>query len=72
MEKHKNKLELLHVKQIGEGKRNVEVDKGLIDFADVIKKAQAMGVKHFILEQEEYEISSLASAENAVKYITNL
>jgi len=72
MEKHKNKLELLHVKQIGEDKRNVEVDKGLIDFADVIKRAQVMGVKHFILEQEEYEVSSMASAENAVKYIKSL
>jgi len=31
-----------------------------------------MGVKHFILEQEEYEVSSMASAENAIKYITSL
>ncbi|MCL2427051.1 MAG: sugar phosphate isomerase/epimerase [Oscillospiraceae bacterium] len=72
MEKHKDRLEILHVKQIGEGKKNVEVDKGLIDFADVIKKAQAMGVKHFILEQEEYETSSMASVENAIKYIRGL
>ena len=72
MEKHKNRLELLHVKQIGEGKRNAEVDKGFIDFEDVIKRAQQMGVKHFILEQEEYEDSSMASAENAVKYIFSL
>jgi len=72
MEKHKDKLELLHVKQIGEGKINAEVDKGFIDFADVIKKAQTMGVKHFILEQEEYEVSSMVSAENAIKYIFSL
>ena len=72
MEKHKQRLELLHVKQIGKDKSNVEVDKGLIDFASLIKKAQAMGVKHFILEQEEYEVSSMASAENAMKYIRGL
>lgn len=72
MEKHKDKLELLHVKQIGEGKRNVEVDKGFIDFEEVIKKAKLTGVKHFILEQEEYEESSLKSAENAVRYIYSL
>jgi len=72
MEKHKDKLELLHVKQIGEGKRNVEVDKGFIDFEEVIKKARAMGVKHFILEQEEYEVSSMASADGAIKYIMSL
>ena len=72
MEKHKKRLELLHVKQIGKEKNNAEVDKGLIDFADVIKKAKIMGVKHFILEQEEYEVSSMTSAENAIKYITSL
>ena len=72
MEKNKNRLEILHVKQIGENKKNVELNKGFIDFEEVIKKAQAMGVKHFILEQEEYEESSMASAENAIKYIRGL
>jgi len=72
MEKHKDRLEILHVKQIGENKSNVEIDKGLIDFADVIKKAKVLGVKHFILEQEEYEVSSMASVENTIKYIQSL
>ena len=72
MEKHKNRLELLHVKQIDRDRHNAELDKGLIDFADVIIKAKAMGVKHFILEQEEYEVSSMVSAENAIKYIHSL
>jgi len=72
MEKHKDCLEILHVKQIGEDKKNVEVDKGFIDFADVIKKAKTMGVKHFVLEQEEYETSSMASVENAIKHIFSL
>jgi len=69
MEKNKNRLEILHVKQIGENKKNVELDKGFIDFEEVIKKAKDMGVKYFILEQEEYETSSMASVENAIKYI---
>ena len=72
MEKHKKRLELLHVKQIDKDKNNSEVDNGLIDFKDVITKAKAMGVKHFILEQEEYEVSSISSAENAIKYILGL
>jgi len=72
MEKNKARLELLHVKQIGKEKENAEVDKGLIDFADVIAKVKAMGVKHFILEQEEYEVSSMVSVENAIKYIRSL
>ena len=72
MDKHKQRLELVHVKQIGKDKSNVEVDKGLIDFASLIKEAQAMGVKHFILEQEEYEVSSMTSAENAMRYVSSL
>jgi len=72
MEKHKNRLELLHVKQIGKNKENAEVENGLIDFADVITRAKAMGVKHFILEQEEYEVSSMVSAEGAIRYLKNL
>jgi len=72
MEKHKNRLELIHVKQIGKDKKNVELEKGLIDFADIIKRSKTMGVKHFILEQESYEVNSLKSAENAIKYINSL
>jgi len=72
MEKNKNRLELLHVKQIGENNKNVELNKGFIDFKDVITKAKVMGVKHFILEQEEYETSPMASVEGAIKYIKSL
>jgi len=72
MEKHKKRLEILHVKQIDKDKNNVEIDNGLIDFRDVIRKAKAMGVKQFVLEQEQYAVSSMASAENAIKYINTL
>ena len=71
MEKHKEKLELLHIKQIDKDKNNVELSKGLIDLEDIIKRAQKMDVKHFILEQEEYEESSMKSAENAIKFINS-
>jgi len=72
MEKHKSRLEILHVKQIDKDKNNVELSKGIIDFADVISKAKTMGVKEFILEFEEYDIPSLEAAENDVKYIFSL
>ena len=65
-------MELLHIKQIGKDGSNVEVAKGLIDFKDVVGKAKVMGVKHFILEQEEYEVSSMASVEGAIGYLMNI
>ena len=72
MEKHKNRLEVLHVKQIDKDKNNVDLDKGVIDFKDIIGKAKLMGVRHFIMEQEQYEVCSLTSAENAIRYINSL
>jgi len=72
MEKHKDRLKLIHVKQIGRDKRNVDVDQGLIDYRDVIIKAKALGVEHFILEQEEYAVSSMVSAKNGIDYILKL
>jgi len=72
MEKHKNRLKLMHIKQIGKNGENAEVEKGLIDFAQVIKLAKTLGVKHFILEQEEYETTSTNSAQAAIKYLKSL
>jgi len=72
MEKHKDRLEILHVKQIDKDKNNVDLDKGLIDFQNVISYAKSLGVKHFVFEQERYEVSSMVSAENAVRYIDSL
>jgi sugar phosphate isomerase/epimerase len=72
MEKHKNRLKLLHVKQIGKDKRNVDIGEGALDFKDIIARAKAMGVEHFILEQEQYEVSSMVSVKNGIDYIMNL
>ena len=72
MEKHKDRLEILHVKQIDKEKNNVDLDKGLIDFQDIIGKAKLLGVRHFVMEQEQYEVCSMTSAENAIKYINSL
>ena len=72
MEKHRSRIELIHVKQIGNNKKNVELNKGLINFAQLITKAKTFGIKHFVLEQEEYETTSIASAENAITYINSL
>ena len=72
MEKHKNRLKLIHVKQIDKDKRNVDIDKGLIDFREIIIKAKALGAEHFILEQEEYEVSCMVSVKNDIDYIKKL
>jgi len=72
MEKYKDRLKLIHVKQIDNDKRCVDLDRGIIDFKKIITKAKSFGVEHFILEQEEYEVSSMTSVKNGIDYIMSL
>jgi sugar phosphate isomerase/epimerase len=72
MEKHKDRLKLLHIKQIDKDKKCVDLDQGVIDFKKIITVAKTLGVEHFILEQEEYEVSSIVSVKNDIDYIFSL
>ena len=72
MEKHKDRLKLLHIKQIDENKKCVDLNRGVIDFRKIITVAKTLGVAHFILEQEEYEVSSIVSVKNDIDYIFGL
>jgi len=72
MEKHRDRLKLLHIKQIDNEKKCVDLDQGVIDFRKIITKAKTLGVEHFILEQEEYAVSSIVSVKNDIDYIFKL
>ena len=72
MEKHKERLKLVHVKQIDKDKKCVDLDRGIINYRDIIIKAKALGVEQFILEQEEYEVSSMVSVKNDIDYIMKM
>ena len=72
MERHKDRLKLLHIKQIDKEKHCVDLDKGILDFKEIITKAKALGTEHFIVEQEEYEVSSMVSVKNDIDYLKNL
>jgi sugar phosphate isomerase/epimerase len=72
MEKNRDRLKLLHVKQIDNDKHCVDLDRGVLDYRKIITRAKALGVQHFILEQEEYEVSSIVSVKNDIDYIMSL
>jgi len=72
MEKHKDRLKLLHVKQIDRDRRSVDLDKGILDLKEIISKAKSRGVEHFILEQEEFAVSPVVSVKNGIDYIMSL
>jgi len=72
MEKHKDRLKLLHIKQIDKDKNCVDLDQGVLDFKKIITKAKLYGAEHFILEQEKYAVSPMASVKNGIDYIMGL
>jgi len=74
MKRHAGRLDLLHIKQIenNDTKRCVDLEDGMLDYAAIIKEAKAMGVKHFVLEQEEFDIDPFISVYKDFKYIMSL
>ncbi len=61
------KIELIHIKQIGDDKKNVDVPDGKIDIAELVKTAQY--AKYFVVEQEQYAVSPLDSARRNAEYL---
>ncbi len=74
MEANKDKLKMLHIKQIKdfETKKCVDLNEGVLDFNTIIKKTLGYGVQHFILEQEEFAVSPYISVKNGFDYIMSL
>jgi len=74
MEKNKGLVKMLHLKQIKdmETKKCVDLNEGVLDFADIIRRAKAIGVEEFILEQEEFEVSPWISVKNGFDHIMGL
>jgi len=72
MEKNRGRLKLIHVKQIDNNKKCVDIEKGILDYRKIISKAKTFGVEQFILEQEEFAVSSMVSVKNNVDYIFSL
>jgi len=74
MKVNSKRLRTLHIKQIKdfESRKCVDLGDGIIDFAQIISAGKQYGVKHFILEQEEFEIDAFTSVENGFKHIMSL
>lgn len=73
--KHPGRFRLCHVKDLAktngkEGHESVQIGKGTIDFASILKVGESKGLKYHIVEQEAFTGSNpLASAEADAKYM---
>jgi sugar phosphate isomerase/epimerase len=69
MKKLGSRIKLLHVKQIDGDMKSVDMGEGAIDFKELIDVGKQIGVEHYILEQEDFEIDPWTSARNGARYI---
>lgn len=74
-DKYKGHFGFVHVKDRDKtnGNLNTEVGKGSIDYKAIIPKAKAAGVKHFIVEQENWvnNIDPYVSIKESADYMKN-
>jgi sugar phosphate isomerase/epimerase len=74
LEKHKGRYALAHVKDRDKKNTdiNTEIGKGSIDFKTIVPIARAAGVKHFIMEQENFtNIDPYISIKESCDYMKN-
>ncbi len=71
MEAQKNRIKLMHLKQMldYESKRCVDLGDGILDFESILRKGLEIGVEHFILEQEEYAVSPYESIKKGYQHV---
>jgi sugar phosphate isomerase/epimerase len=73
IKKYAGRQPLMHLKELGpDRKANVECGAGVLDFANLITLGKEAGVKHFIVEQEEYTMPPLESCAVSVKNLLAL
>jgi len=75
MKRHpKHCATLIHIKDMKskEEKVNTEIGKGVMDFVTITKLAKELGIKWYIVEQEEFEIPQLESIKQSLQYLKEI
>ena len=70
IEKWGKKIELIHLKQTTEDKKNVDLQDGVIDMAKIIDVAKY--ARHFIVEQNGADLSIFESVKRNVEFLKGL
>lgn len=72
--KYPGRFHQWHVKDMSKADRTKQADvgSGSIDFKALFAKAELAGLKHYYLEQENYEVSELDSIKNGYQYLQSI
>ncbi|MDB5115211.1 MAG: xylose isomerase [Mucilaginibacter sp.] len=72
IDKHPGRFSFVHIKDMDKTHPNLntEIGKGSIDFTKILSKAKQAGIKHFIVEQENYiDIDPYVSIAESCNYL---
>lgn len=72
VEEFKDRIDILHLKQIDDDKKNVNLPDGNIDMKALCEMAKELGIDKFVVEQEAYAVSSMDSAEKNAAYLKEI
>ena len=70
-EKHPGRFSMLHVKDMDEFGRMVEVGRGTIDFAEIFSHQDSAGIEHFFVEHDR-PVNGLASVADSLYTLRNM
>jgi sugar phosphate isomerase/epimerase len=72
-EKYPGRFAMVHVKDMDkqDHKLNTEVGKGEVNFKQIFAKSKLAGIKHYIVEQENFKIDPYVSITESCKYLLN-
>jgi sugar phosphate isomerase/epimerase len=72
--KHPGRFTMVHVKDMDKqnNKLNTEVGKGSIDFKAIFQQSKLAGIKHYIVEQENFAIDPFVSITESCAYFKSI
>ncbi|WP_342645290.1 sugar phosphate isomerase/epimerase [Mucilaginibacter sp. CSA2-8R] len=72
-EKYPGRFAMVHVKDMDkqDSKLNTEVGKGSVNFKQIFAKSKLAGIKHYIVEQENFKIDPYVSITESCNYLRN-
>jgi sugar phosphate isomerase/epimerase len=72
IEKHAGRFPLLHFKQMSAERTNVELDRGVLDFAAIKVAGEKQGTREFIVEQENHTLPVVESVTVGAEFMRKL
>lgn len=65
---------LIHIKDLKsmDEKVSTEIGSGIMDFVEIVRVGKELGIKWYIVEQEEFEKPQLESIKQSLNYLRNI